>query len=84
MKCNRCYKTRITGRDKRSVLEQIDCKNKLGNKQLITIASYLTKYSKNVNTLSDSTEHTAVFVTTIGLKDLEANTHSRTSNGGIK
>ena len=50
---------------------------------MITIASYLTKYSKNFNTLSDSTEHTAVFVTTFGLKDLEANTHSWASNAGI-
>lgn len=41
----------LQNKNNRSVLEKIDCHNRLGNKQMITIASDLTKYSKNFKTL---------------------------------
>lgn len=67
----------LQNKNNRSVLEKIDCNNRLGNKQMITIASDLTKYSKTSRHSTNSTEHTVVFV------NKQANTHSRAPNAGI-
>ena len=53
----KCYMV-LQNKSNRSVVEKIDCNNKLGNKQMITIASDLTKYSQKLQDTLQTAQNT--------------------------